>query len=253
MSESDRERRVLDDLRARFRSERHLGPQLHFDDIAWDESGTLTLAGEVPSLAAKKRALECAASHDAVTAIVDRVHVAPATQMGDAEIRAHLAGFFTREPAFERYAVRQQKTFAAAAGATPELELLAGDPDGAPGKIDIEIDAGVVILNGHVPSLVAKRLAGAMAWWVPGVRDVVNGLEVTPAEDDSPIRIEEAVRVVLERDPYVDAGQIRVGVRERTVRLTGAVRSEALRDMAERDAWSVFAVDDVINEIDVIR
>lgn len=252
MTDSDRERQVLQDLRARFRSEPHLGPRLHFGEMAWDENGTLTLAGEVPSVAAKKRALECAAAHEAVTAIVDRVHVAPAAPMGDAEIRAHLVGFFTREPGFEGYAVRQQKTFAAASGATPELELVAGDPDGAPGEIDVEIASGVVTLNGHVPSLVAKRLAGAMAWWVPGVRDVVNGLEVVPPEEDSPIRIEEAVRVVLERDPVVDAGQIRVGVRLRTVRLTGAVRSEALRDMAERDAWYVFGVDDVIDEIEVI-
>jgi osmotically-inducible protein OsmY len=35
------------------------------------------------------------------------------------------------------------------------------------------------------------------------------------------------------------------------VRLTGLVPSEAERDMAERDAWYVFGVDDVINEIAV--
>ena len=252
MTDKDRGRTVLNDLRKRFRSEPHLGPRFHFDAMEWDESGTLTLAGEVPSVAAKKRALECAAAHEAVTSIVDRVHVSPATPMGDAEIRAHLAEFFTREPAFEGYAVRQQKSFAQAAGATPALELIAGDPVSAPGEIEVEIAEAVVTLTGHVPSLVAKRLAGAMAWWVPGVRDVVNGLEVTPPEEDSPIAIEEAVRTVLERDPFVDAGQVRVGVRLRTVRLTGAVRSDALRDMAERDAWCVFGVDEVINNIQVI-
>lgn len=252
MSDNERTRAVLEDLRGRFRGDPRLGPRFHFNQMAWDESGTLTLAGEVPSVAAKKRVLECAAAHEAVTSIVDRVRVAPAAPMGDAEIRAHLAKFFTQEPAFEGYAVRQQKDFAETGGVLPELELITGDPATAPGEVDIEIDDAVVTLNGHVPSLTAKRLAGVMAWWVPGVRDVVNGLEVVPPEEDSPIAIEDAVRVVLERDPYLDASQIRVGVRLRAVQLTGAVRSEALRDMAERDAWYVFGVDDVINRIEVV-
>jgi osmotically-inducible protein OsmY len=59
------------------------------------------------------------------------------------------------------------------------------------------------------------------------------------------------VRIALEKDPFVDASQIRVGVRARTVRLTGLVRSRTARDVAEWDAWYVFGVDDVINEIAV--
>lgn len=251
MTEPDRKQAVLSDLRAGFRSEPRLGPYFRFREMDWDPSGTLTLAGDVPSVAAKKRALELAAAHPAVGAIVDRVHVTPAAAMDDAEIRAHLRTIFTQEPAFAGYAVRQQRAFAKAPAAASDLEPVAGDPATAPGQIDIEIAGGVVTLNGHVPSLVAKRLAGVMAWWVPAVRDVVNGLEVVPPEEDSPIAIEEAVRVVLERDPFLDAGQVRVGVRQRTVRLTGALRSAPLRDMAERDAWCVFGVDSVINDIEV--
>ena len=40
-------------------------------------------------------------------------------------------------------------------------------------------------------------------------------------------------------------------VREAVVRLTGLVPSETERDMAEFDAWYVFGVDKVINEIEV--
>ena len=35
-------------------------------------------------------------------------------------------------------------------------------------------------LNGRVPGLPSRRLAGVLAWWVPGVRDVVNGIELDP-------------------------------------------------------------------------
>ena len=111
--------------------------------------------------------------------------------------------------------------------------------------------------RGHRPAaefpalkdLVLERLAGAMAWWVPGSRDVINGIAIEPPERDAPIRIQEALRTVLEKNPLIDAGQIRVGVRQRVVRLTGIVHLTEQREMAERDAWSIFGVDKVINEI----
>jgi osmotically-inducible protein OsmY len=63
--------------------------------------------------------------------------------------------------------------------------------------------------------------------------------------------IEEAVRVALEKDPVVNAGQVRVGARKTWVRLTGALPAGAERDAAERDAWCVFGVDNVLNKIEV--
>jgi osmotically-inducible protein OsmY len=113
------------------------------------------------------------------------------------------------------------------------------------------VQDGVVTLTGGVPGLTSKRLAGAIAWWVPGVRDVVNGIAVDPPEDDGPDVIVEAVRVVLEKDPFVNASQVRVSALGTTVRLFGLVPSESEKDAAERDAWCIFAVDKVINEIQV--
>ena len=121
-----------------------------------------------------------------------------------------------------------------------------GAPQGERGNIDIEVRDGIVTLNGSIPGLTSKRLAGVMAWWVPGVRDVVNGLEVDPPEEDNPDMIEEAVRVALEKDPLVNASQLRVGVRKTWVRLTGAVTAKAESEAAERDAWCVFGVDNVL-------
>ena len=50
--------------------------------------------------------------------------------------------------------------------------------------VDLEVEVGVVTLNGQVPGLDDKRLAGVLAWWVPGSRDVINGVAVEPPEDD---------------------------------------------------------------------
>ena len=164
--------------------------------------------------------------------------------MGDDEIRVHVRDAMIEEPAFERLEIREL--------VGEQFQLMRGAPQGKRGNIDIEVRDGIVTLNGSIPGLTSKRLAGVMAWWVPGVRDVVNGLEVDPPEEDNPDMIEEAVRVALEKDPLVNASQIRVGVRKTWVRLTGAVAANAESEAAERDAWCVFGVDNVLNEIKVM-
>jgi hypothetical protein len=242
---------ILRRVRATLHSEPRLGPEYRPERLDIDDDGTLTIEGEVPSVAAKKLALERIAALEEVVAIVDRLHVEPASPMGDAEIRAHLRRIFSQEPAFAGLVVRQMHHEEFEPIYQPVYEVVAGDPSQARGHIDVEVRDGVVTLNGSVHGLNSKRLAGVMAWWVPGVRDVVNGMAVEPPEEDAPIRIEEAVRTVLERNPFIDAGQVRVGVRRREVRLTGLLPSAGQRKMAERDAWCVFGVDKVINEIEV--
>ena len=232
------------EVRAALRSEPRLGATFHLRALEIEPDGSVILDGEVPSIAAKKIALEKVASIWGITGIVDRLHVEPATRMGDDEIRVHVRDAMIEEPAFERLEVRE------CIGG--QLQLARGVPQGASGNIDIEVQDRIVTLNGSTPGLTSKRLAGVMAWWVPGVRDVVNGIEVNPLEKDNPDMIEEAVRTVLEKDPLVNASQIRVGVRKTWVRLTGAVAANAERAAAERDAWCIFGVDNVLNEIKVM-
>lgn len=69
------------------------------------------------------------------------------------------------------------------------------------GSIFVAVSDGVVTLNGAVPSLTHKRLAGVLAWWVP---------EEVPAQEDNDDEVTDAVRLTLEKDPFVDATKIRV-------------------------------------------
>lgn len=202
--------------------------------------GVLTLEGEVRTVAAKRLALERSAELEPVRGIVDRLRVRPAVAMGDREIADHVRDAVLQEPAFADCAI------AVVRGAGRDVIR---DPERPSGSIEVAVADGVVTLNGELVSLGRKRLAGVLAWWVPGARDVVNGIAVVPDEEDSPDAIEEAVRLALEKNPFVDAMQIRVGVRHAVVRLTGTVPTESERDMAEFDAWYVFGVDDVVNEI----
>ena len=52
-------------------------------------------------------------------------------------------------------------------------------------------------------------------------------------------------------EPLVQAGRIRAGCRNYVVTLEGYVRTEEERRRAESDAWCLFAVDSVINRIEV--
>jgi len=207
------------------------------------EGETLFMSGELADIRAKKLALERAAGVPGVAGIVDRLHVVPSQRMGDGAIRDELRKAFLQEPAFSNFAIRET-----AGGRT---ELLREPPD-REGTIEYEVVDGVVTLNGEVPGLGHKRLAGVLAWWIPGSRDVINGIGEAPAEQDTDDEVTDGVRLALEKDVFVNAGQVRVSTRNFVVTLEGVVPTEGEKDMAEFDAWYVFGVDKVINKL-VVR
>lgn len=206
--------------------------------------GDLVIEGELADVAAKRRALRKAAEVIEGRFIVDRLHGRPAVPMADGMIRDLVRDALLEEAALSQCRVR---------------EIVKGDlqpvrdPPAATGTIDLCVAEGIVTLDGEVTGLGQKRLAGALAWWVPGSRDVINGLGVAPPEADSDFEIADAVRLVLEKDPFVNADQLRIGVRNAVVAVDGLVPTDAERDIAEHDAWYVFGVEDVINRVEVKR
>lgn len=220
---------------------------LHRDPVSIDfRDGVATLSGDMETIAAKRLTLERAAALPAVTGVIDRLRVRAAEPMGDGAIADHVVRALTQEPSFDACAIRRQ------VGEAVHVVRPAG-PERDRWWIECRVDGGVVTLDGDVPSLSHKRLAGAMAWWVPGSRDVVNGLGVEPDERDTDAEILDALRIVLEKDPLVDATAIRASCVNARITLEGTVRDEAERDLAEFDAWALFGVDDVINRIEPRR
>jgi osmotically-inducible protein OsmY len=238
-------RQIAEQVRRGWRDDPRLGPAFHLDRVELQPDGALLLEGNVETLAQKKLALLRAASVPGVGEIVDRVRLIP--QEEQRHIRSRLSELLAREPDFAGFRICED--IASGVVAT-DFQPVAAPEGAAPGEIDIEVNDGVVTLNGTVPSLVHKRLVGVIAWRVPGVRDVIDGIAVDPAEEDGPDQIEESVTVALDRNLAVDAAQIRVGVRGRVVRLTGIVPSAAMSELAEQDAWAVLGVNEVINEIE---
>ncbi len=186
------------------------------------EDNAILLEGTVENIRQKKKALFIAQGLEGTSGVIDRLRVIPSTQMGDKEIAAHIRDAFTQEQTLDA------------------------------SMITTEITEGVVDIEGQVASLTHKRIAGVLTWWVPGVTEVINSLEVTPPEKDNESEITDAVRIILEKDRLVDESSIKVTTEGWVVRLSGAVKSEEQKEAAENDAWYVWGVNDVINEVEVV-
>jgi osmotically-inducible protein OsmY len=205
----------------------------------------LTLDGQVQSVAAKRHAYECASLVDGVEGIIDQLRVQPAATRGDGAIRVAVVESLLGEPS-----LRDCGVHALHKGLMETLRVAPNSRD----MIAVTVEDGVVMLTGHVASLSHKRLTGALAWWAPGGRDVLNELEVRPAEQDNDAEITDALRLILEKDPLlVHADDIGIQVRDRAVTLAGVVPTDEERRMAEFDAWYVCGVRAVANDIKVRR
>ena len=234
---------IVKSVLAALEQEPRIGLHRHPIDALYSE-GVLTLAGEVDDVAAKKLALEVAGAVPGVSAIIDRLGVVPARSMEDGAIREHVSDLLIQEPVFNLYSIRVK--------VKGEMETVRKASPESAGVIEVEVEGGAVTLNGRAGSLTHKRLAGVLAWWVPGSRDVVNGMEVVPPMADNDDEVVDAVRIVLEKDPFVNASRIGVSCRDYVVTLDGEAAMPKEREMAEADAWYVFRVNRVINNIKVM-
>ncbi len=206
--------------------------------------GTVALTGDVDGIAAKKLAVRLTKGVPGVSGVVDHLRVVPREQRGDGAILDALAHALLNECDLKNCTLRQRNK-----GQAETLHEAIGDD--ACGEVEFSVADGEITLEGHVISLSHKRIVGAMAWWVPGCRNVVNRLHVEPAEEDNDDEVTDAVRLVLELDPHVHAAQVSVHTVLRVVSLDGLVTREEEKRTAETDAWYVTGVNEVINRIEV--
>ena len=207
--------------------------------------GTVTLEGEVADVAAKRLALELAASVNGVRTVVDRLRVFPGERRGDGAVRDSCARLLLDSPELKRCSFNMK--------ANEKIAVLRRVERDADGDIELSVTDGVILLEGHVISQSRLRFAGALAWWTPGRRDVINALEVLPAYEDRDDEVAEVMRLVLEADPELDSDMIRTNCNDKVVTLDGSVPSEHQKRRAELDAWSLFAIRGVVNRLQVAR
>lgn len=206
--------------------------------------GVLTLEGVVQNIAAKRRAAQLAWAVAGVLAVQDELRVHAAEACTDAVVRDRVCKALMEENAFHGCGV--------AARVKGAVEVLRENGSPIECRFEVNVEDGKVFLQGRVPSLSHRRLAGVLAWWVAGSQDVRNDLEVYPPEQDNDDEIADAVRLVLDKDPMLKPLQLGVQARDGIVILHGAVPTSGEKDLAEHDAWYVEGVKGVDSRI-VVR
>jgi osmotically-inducible protein OsmY len=185
------------------------------------QGGTVLLEGITENVIAMRVAEQLIRRVEGVSRVENRLRVRAMPQRPDEVIAMHVRNALTEDPYIS------------------ERDLV------------ITVNEGVVTLSGHQDALAKKRLAGLVAWWVPGVTDVHNAIAVVPEEEDSDQEILNSIRVAFDKDKLVDALRFHVEVRDGCVTLFGLARSEAERNMAEEDVWMTWGVQEVENRVEI--
>ncbi len=124
--------------------------------------------------------------------------------------------------------------------------------------ISVSVRNGVVTLGGHAYGPVDKSSALSVASYMPGVQDVIDGIEVDPVS-----QMDDRIRLNVARLIYgypalmrysIDPGRpIRISVQNGHVTLYGVVDSKTDSDIANIRANSAQGVYSVTNELQVER
>jgi len=122
-------------------------------------------------------------------------------------------------------------------------------------KVSVEVNDGIILLTGTVPSYGALIAAGTDAWKITGVQGVDNQLtvrlpDVPPIPSDS--TIQSNAERTLEWNPDIDAVNIRVFVNEGLITLTGTVPTHWEKTKSEELAGTLAGVISVKNELAVV-
>lgn len=139
---------------------------------------------------------------------------------------------------------RTDSDIAADAAAALKLQTTVAD------KVQLAVHRGHVGLTGNVEWFTQKEAAAAAVQHVPGVRGVVNYIEVAPKPAFRDVH--RRIVAALHRNAEVDARNLRVEVNGDIVTLTGTVGSCLQRDAAERGAASAPGIRRVDNRVVVV-
>lgn len=131
------------------------------------------------------------------------------------------------------------------------LDEIRWDLDVGTAPIRVEVDGDVVILRGTVDSYEKKWAAEQAVRRVPGVRTIVNDIEVKPRDAVDDADLARAINEALERNPLVPHERITVTVRDGWVTLEGEVDYGFEREEAERTVRQIPGVVSVVDLITV--
>lgn len=196
---------------------------------ATTEDGIVTLSGTVALYQQKLDAARSVRKLDKVQGV--RNQIAVSSSAPDAEVEAKLE----RKLHYDRIGYDNQFNF-----------------------VDVSVKDGVATLTGETRSDMGRDSALALANYVPGVKDVVDNIKVSPVSGfDDRIRI-SAMQAIY-RDPVLGryasdpARPIRIVVDNGKLSLYGTVATTMDKQIAGMRANQVFGVFSVQNNLEVVK
>ncbi len=130
-------------------------------------------------------------------------------------------------------------------------EALEWEPSLNAANIGVAVDAGIVILSGHVTHYAEKMTAERIVKRVKAVRGLVSQIEVRPDAAGSDEDLAERAANLVEWDIAVPKGAVKVGVSKGLVILTGEVPWNFQRVSAENAVRRLAGITGVMNMVTV--
>jgi osmotically-inducible protein OsmY len=183
------------------------------------DNGVVTLSGHVSSYSQKISAERAVKSLKGVRAVAEEIQVRPEKGAGTAD---------------DTIAYRA-------------LKIIDWSSDVPDGDIKIIVQDGWVTLEGEVDWQYQKETVERAVRKLSGVVGIHNELALRPRVDA--VNIQRSIEEALKRNAEVDAEGIHVKVQGDVVKLEGRVHLWRQRQIAERAAWSVPGVKEVIDHI----
>jgi len=119
----------------------------------------------------------------------------------------------------------------------------------SPGSVQVTVHEGQLLLEGELEWGYQKHAAEQAVQHLAGVRRISNFITIRPMLSAG--AIDTSLRAAILRNAQLDATAIQVETTDRSVRLSGKVRSHAEWEEADRLAWAAPGVLAVDNQLKV--
>jgi len=213
-----------------------LADRLHLIPQETDPVSHWRVVGEVPSIAARRKATLLAREAMVSAEIEDDVSLEPKIRESDDTLAEEV-----------RRTLRAERQLA-------QVRVIdSGDRPPALEQpwIGVIVSAGVTHLGGWVPELSLAALAEGVAWETGACRDVRNLISYQPLNKDRDQAVSEAATTLMREHPRLADQPIQVEVSIGEAILSGTVSDDEKRQLAESLCWFAPHVRAVTNKLEI--
>jgi osmotically-inducible protein OsmY len=241
--EQIRNKMLIDEIRGVLSQDPRIDLKAYPIKIELTENEKILLSGEVPNISVKMLITKKVSTISGVLPVTEELHIEPIERLDDSSILGFVCKSLMEEPLLKNCSIYSRFRGELSRKKEPLYKTR--------GAIEVSVEEGVISLNNYVLDLTQKRLAGVLAWWTPGSRNVMNHLVVAPPEANRDHEMCDTIRMVMERDPFLASDNIEITTNNSTVTLEGTVETETEKQMAENNVWYLAASSHVINHLKV--